>query len=527
MRTDAKKLKKHFGLWLAIVALATLLTFVDGKAFSLRAWIGITLFAGLSVYVGKWLYHWVDIPQTGRGLAIALLVALLLRLGVGLTLSAILPSAGYDNRHQNAGYFFPDAHLRDRDAWFLAESKEPLTLAFSDEMQGDQYGGMLFSMASLYRLASPDAHRPALTVYLSAWISVLGVLFTWAFTQKAFDNTSAKVAGWIVVFLPEAVLLGASQMREPFMILGAALALYGYIALQKGEFRRGVSTGVVGLFISLFISPPQGMLILVVLLIAWLWQGAHLSRRSAAIVVIALVLVLVAGFLTIRAWSGIENSPADRIGRLLEWWLLEGAEYELYKLEQQSGVFQALFEIFPDWAHAPLATGYGLVQPFLPAALTDPGGSPLATLVSIWRSLGWFAMLPLLLYAPIAAGRSLGWRSLAFYLACSVWGLALLASFRAAGDQWDNPRYRAMFTAGQAAIAGWAWVHARRSKSRWLWRTTLIVLVSTLLVVQWYLARYYPTPRLELTPTIVVIGVFSLAIIGWGIYSDLRTRQSP
>jgi hypothetical protein len=526
MKSLLSKHRKHLFLWLAILALGILLTLVDGKDFSWRAWIGITLCSALCAYLTWWLYRWVNGEEGGRALKLALLVAFILRLVVGLTLDAILPSAGYDNRHQNAGYFFPDAHLRDRDAWFLAESQEPLTLAFSDEIQGDQYGGMLFSMASLYRLASPDAHRPALTIFLSAWISVLSVLFTWAFTRNAFGLSSARLAAWIVALLPEAVLLGASQMREPFMILGAALALYGYALLQEGNFRRGSIAGAAGLILSLFVSPPQGLLILFVLLVAWIWQGAHFNRRTLAVVAVAVLLVVVAGMLTVRAWSGIENSPADRIGRLLEWWLLEGAEYELYKLEQQSGVFQALFEIFPDWAHAPLATGYGLVQPFLPAALTDPGGSTMATVISIWRSSGWFAMLPLLIYAPFAAFRKKGWRSLAFYLACIIWVLALLASFRAAGDQWDNPRYRAMFTAGQAAVAAWAWTYARQNGSPWLRRTILIVAVSTLLVVQWYLARYYPTPRLDLFPTIAVIGLFSLITIGWGLYSDRRKNQA-
>jgi hypothetical protein len=499
---------------------------MDGKEFSWWALIGISVFLALSGLLTWWFYRWVKGEKAGRSLQWALLVAFVLRLGLGLTLDAILPTAGYDNRHQNAGYFFPDAHLRDRDAWFLAESQEPLTTAFGDEMQGDQYGGMLFSMASLYRLSSPDAHRPALTVFLSAWLGVLGVLFTWAFTDKAFNESSSNIAAWIVVFLPEAVLLGASQMREPFIILGAALALYGYALLRDGEHRKGSTAGVLGLAISMFISPPQGLLILFVIFLAWLWQGANLSRRTAGIVLAAVLLAVVAGFLTVRAWTGIENSPADQIGKLLKWWLLEGAEYELYKLEQQSGVFQALFNMLPTWAHAPLATGYGLVQPFLPAALTDPGGSPLATVISIWRSLGWFALLPLLIYAPFAAARRLGWRSLAFYLAFMVWVLALLASFRAAGDQWDNPRYRAMFTAGQAAVAAWAWVHARQSGGGWLRRVILIVVVSTLFVVQWYLARYYPTPRLELFPTILAIGLFSAITIGWGLYVERKRNPS-
>jgi hypothetical protein len=527
MKDRLLKVRSHLLPWLGILGLSLLMTLVDGKMFSWRAWMGISIFVGLCAYATRWLYHRVAALEGGRALKIALITAFILRLGLGLTLDAILPTAGYDNRHQNAGYFFPDAHLRDRDAWFLAESQESLTTAFGDEIQGDQYGGMLFSMASLYRLSSPDAHRPALTVFLSAWLSALGVLFTWAFTRKAFGKASSDIAAWIVALLPEAVLLGASQMREPFMILGAASALYGYVLLREGKFREGSMAGALGLAISLFISPPQGLLILFVLLVAWVWQGAKLSRRTAGIVLAAVLLAIVAGLLTVRAWSGIENSPADQVGRLVKWWLLEGAEYELYKLEQQSGVFQALFDMLPAWAHAPLATVYGLAQPFLPAALTDPGGSPLATVVSIWRSLGWFALLPLLVYAPFAAARRLGWRSLAFYLACVVWALALLASFRAAGDQWDNPRYRSMFTAGQAAVAAWAWVHARQSRSAWLRRTILIVVVSTLLVVQWYLARYYPTPRLELFPTILAIGLFAVISIGWGLYVESKRNPSP
>jgi hypothetical protein len=53
------------------------------------------------------------------------------------------------------------------------------------------------------------------------------------------------------------------------------------------------------------------------------------------------------------------------------------------------------------------------------------------------------------------------------------------------------------------------------------------VVVSTLLVVQWYLARYYPTPRLELFPTILAIGLFAVISIGWGLYVESKRNPSP
>src|SRR3990170_44717 len=58
------------------------------------------------------------------------------------------------------------------------------------------------------------------------------------------------------------------------------------------------------------------------------------------------------------------------------------------------------------------------------------------------RSIAWLVILPFLLYAPLAALRRTGLRGLPTYLALVVWATAILASYRAGGDGWDNVRYR-------------------------------------------------------------------------------------
>ncbi len=54
-----------------------------------------------------------------------LVLAFILRLGLGVGLSQALPVFGYDEEVPNAGYIFYDAYHRDRQAWQLAQSGDP------------------------------------------------------------------------------------------------------------------------------------------------------------------------------------------------------------------------------------------------------------------------------------------------------------------------------------------------------------------------------------------------------------------
>lgn len=125
----------------------------------------------------------------------------------------------------------------------------------------------------------------------------------------------------------------------------------------------------------------------------------------------------------------------------------------------------------------------------------------------------------------MAAVRSQGWRGLVTYLSVLVWLTAILASYRLAGDLWDNPRARAVFLPVQLAVVGWAWVHARQTNSPWLARTAWLVGGSTLIFLQWYAGRYYHTPQLNLNQTVLAVAIYSVGLLGGAVLWD-RTRRS-
>jgi hypothetical protein len=130
---------------------------------------------------------------------------------------------------------------------------------------------------------------------------------------------------------------------------------------------------------------------------------------------------------------------------------------------------------------------YGIVQPFLPAALIDVTGAPIWRLIAIWRAAGWTLLLPLLVYAPLRALRN---GNMERALSLGVWLVILVASFRGGGDAWDNPRYRLTFAGLQLALAAWAWAEQRRVPDPWLRRVLVGAGLVLLWFVPWYLRRY-------------------------------------
>ena len=64
--------------------------------------------------------------------------------------------------------------------------------------------------------------------------------------------------------------------------------------------------------------------------------------------------------------------------------------------------------------------GYGVVQPFLPAALIA-NGNWVWRIIALWRALGWTIMLIFLLYAPLRAVKNLRKTFTAAGLSVLVW----------------------------------------------------------------------------------------------------------
>jgi len=134
--------------------------------------------------------------------------------------------------------------------------------------------------------------------------------------------------------------------------------------------------------------------------------------------------------------------------------------------------------------------------------------------------------LPILAYAPAAALRSGNRRGLAMYLGVAFWVAAAIASFRAGGDDWDNPRYRAVFVPLMGTLAGWAWFQARQAGNHWLRRAYIGVVGVTLIFLHWYAGRYYGTPRLSLEATLAAMLGFSALYFGGMALLD-RRRSGP
>src|SRR5512136_1726679 len=126
-----------------------------------------------------------------RSIYLVALFAFLFRMGLGITASALLPQVGYESKPQQAGYLFFDAYRRDSQAWDLAQSGKPLSRAFDQKFASDQYGGLLWVSAFIYRYLSAGTHQPLLVVLLAALFGSLGILFVYLAAKRLVDEKAA------------------------------------------------------------------------------------------------------------------------------------------------------------------------------------------------------------------------------------------------------------------------------------------------------------------------------------------------
>ena len=195
-------------------------------------------------------------------------LAFIARLALGYFANTSLPQIGYDTETQRAGYLFFDAYRRDTQSWDLAQSSKPLSIAFDEKFSADQYGGLLWLSAFIYRTFSGGTHQPLLIVFLSALAGSLGGIFVYLAAKSLLNEKSAILASSIFLFYPESILQGAAQMREPFLMTFVAMAFYATIRLtpKTGDSNirpNGIRNlpivelawGILALAGMLFISP--------------------------------------------------------------------------------------------------------------------------------------------------------------------------------------------------------------------------------------------------------------------------------
>lgn len=515
-----KRIGPVWGWILAAMLLAFLLALIDLQGTFLSGWFGYFVLAGFGTAAVWAVWKWMGGNENPSWLLFAVLLAFLLRVSISSALDWALPRYGNPSPGSKAGYLYYDAWKRDTDAWDRARSDQPLTSAFTERKPSDQYGGLLFSSAVVYRSLSGTVHRPLMIVTLGAFSSALAVLLAWGFTSIVFGRTAAAIAAWMVAIYPEAVFLSSTNMREPFLIAGFGFMLYGYARSRIGDLRSGLLSVAIGSVLALLISPPYLFIFLGVVALAWLWEGRAYRVRTGWALIVLGILALFALILTVASWVAIPLAPQSNLLKLIDWWVNAGARYELSELKVTSGMIQYLFGIVPKWAEIPIATAYGLIQPLLPAALMDNTGIIMARVIMNLRAIGWFAIIPILVYAPFAAVKNKGVRSLQAYLGLLVWVVTILASYRLAGDQWDNPRARTVFLIAQAALIGWTIVQARRGSSKWLGRIYIIEVVFLIVFIAWYGGRYYDLPQIGLLHSLGFFGVFVVLFIGYSFLRD-------
>lgn len=431
------------------------------------------------------------------------LLAFLLRVGAAVFWSVALPRWGYGNPPELAGYVMADAYTRDTAAWELAQSGRPLGDAFGYSQAADQYGGLLWLSAGVYRLLG--GHYPLVMAALLALLASLSVPLAWAFTRRVWGARLALWTAWGVALYPEAVLLGSAHMREgPGMTL-MALGLYGAAVCAEGQRKRGAGWMLLAVFLALPLSPPIAVTVALgcAVTLAVLDEWRFLRRREWQ------VLLGVAGLaLVLLLWmkGGFLLSLLHNVSR-----------YQGYLTKQASGWVQRTFRVLPAWAQLPFLVAYGVARPLLPAALLA-GGSPLWQGIAIWRALGWTLVLGGLMLALLRVALERAWLRLPGVWLGLILFQALVASLRGGGDLWDSPRYRAILAFPQIALGVWGWLSQRERPSVWVPRVLQGAILGALWLFPWYVRRYTPLDW----AVVSVFKTLGLGVVTLVLYTVMR-----
>ena len=138
------------------------------------------------------------------------------------------------------GTVYADAFSRDQEAWALASSDKPPVGQFSAGFLSDQYGGFVGPQRAGVPRAQPR-RAPALSdpdpdgLYLH-----LGLPFFYQAVRGRWSESLADLSAWLLALYPESVLVGASQMREPFLLGFSMLAFWAVFASRDNRRQAGL-----------------------------------------------------------------------------------------------------------------------------------------------------------------------------------------------------------------------------------------------------------------------------------------------
>lgn len=485
-------------------------------------WVGFAFLLLISFLLLAMSTRWAG---GGRMLVWMVMLAFALRFAGGVTTYLALPVIGHaGDEEQSAGFTYTDAYRRDAQAWELAVSDRPILDAFNSRFAYDQYGGLLAFSALVYRYLSPDDHRVLMLVLLSGLMGALGVPFLWKAVNLLWGEKSAFASGWIFALFPESLLLGGSAMREPYLLACSAFVFWGFIAWHERQEKRPLLWVALGIAGMLLVSPAIA-LVTMVILGGWLYFTRDHSRISWWMVAGAVLIFMIGVFVLSSALERGNvggGSPLAVLGNFIR----ASLKWNVYKVEEESGWVQKLFDEMPDWMQLPFVMIYGVLQPVLPAILVAPT-TVIWKVIGILRAVGWYALLPALILSFGAAAASSPdlKRKLLLWLGLVVWGWVLFTALRGGGDQWDNPRYRAILFLWQAILAGQVWVWWRETRNPWVPRVFLMEVVFVGMFGQWYLNRYLQIGvQLAFQHMVAIILGAWVVILAYGFWRD-RVRR--
>jgi len=502
-------------IMIVLAGLVLGLAWVDSGFASIQSWgsfsaiillCSLVIFAGWHALKGEAIPGWIGWLTLG---------AVFVRLGVGVLWFIVLPELGYGTEGELAGYVMSDAYRRDTTAWELADSDKPLLTAFQDYRLADQYGGLLFLSAFVYRYLGGSIHHPLIIVVLAASFSAMAIMFGWVFTRRLWGKDAAKIAVWILFLYPDTVLMGSSQMREAFTMTLTGMALYGLVYYWQDRKWTGILWIVIAFLVGFPISNLFAIMLLGILITTVIVLNWTQSRRGWILFVVLGSMIL--GGILILGLFGEKIYPegASNPLALIRQWLVFAARWEKRTAAISSGWIDKIFLRSPEWMHAWILLGYGVVQPFLPAAMIALGNWTWR-IIAIWRAFGWTSLLVLLSYAPLRAAKSLQKDYLAAGISLLVWAGIILSAYRGGGDQWDNPRYRVVFIVLQAALAAWVWTQQRQNPDPWLKRVLVGIGCVFAWFIPWYLRRYSDTFTWPVVDLFKTLGLgFSTAALYW------------
>jgi hypothetical protein len=505
------KLVKRIGLPIILGSIVSWIFFIFSEYNLDEVFWGTWLFTSLFFLL---LIYLIQKSEVTKFLTWVVGISLFLRLGLGLITTENLIDWGYDQEPYQSGYLFKDAYSRDNQAWDLAISDQPIWAAFSNDFFTDQYGGLLALSSLIYRLFTPDAHFQINIIFFVTMINVIGILFlALGLREKNKDigfSPSSKIIILIFSFYPDAVLFSASQMREP-ILLGISACLFWIIHKQKIKIWNRFALFSLFTIFLLLISLKIGIFIIFSFLIWMLFQPYRKQIKvlnSKIIILPVIVIVIIALFFSSK-------------------WILEAGKWDALLLERNSGFVQYIVSIIGSRYRLLFASIYGLFQPVLPAALIEPS-KLFWKILNSFRALGWYLMIPILVYGIVYFFRENEKFKKFEYL--FIWSFSvfwiMLSSIRAGGDMWDNPRYRLSFLIFIAYIIGVAFYHGWKTKDHWLTRIFIAELVFVLFFLQWYISRYTGLfENLTFFQMVFVLSIIFGIILITGILKEVKIHK--